>query len=185
MSKRIFDLCLSAFAILLLSPLLIGSALLVWFCDGRPILFRQIRIGRGGVGFNMYKFRSMVRNASSIGAYHTSFHDPRITLVGQFLRRTSLDELPQLVNVLAGDMSFVGPRPDLPEQKKLYTKDEWTARCSVKPGITGLAQATIRSDCTFEERKFLDLEYVREQTIFMDVKILIFTLFQILRSKGN
>lgn len=185
MSKRLFDLGFSAVAIFLLSPLLVGAAMAVWWLAGRPILFCQDRVGQDGKEFKMYKFRSMVNNASSIGPYHTEIGDFRITPVGRFLRRTSLDELPQLFNVLLGDMSLVGPRPDLPEQKKLYSNREWATRCSVKPGITGLAQATIRSDCTFEERKVLDLEYAENHTLFLDFKILNLTLLQIIQPKGN
>ena len=108
-----------------------------------PVLFRQTRLGLHGREFGMFKFRSMVKNAASIGPYFTSDNDPRITRVGRFIRRTSIDELPQILNVLRGDMSLVGPRPDVPAQRALYSDADWAQRCSVRPGITGLAQALL------------------------------------------
>lgn len=176
MTKRLFDLLLSALALLLLSPLLLGTALAVWWEDGRPVLFRQVRVGRQGREFGMYKFRSMVKNAAAIGPYHTASDDPRITRVGRFIRRTSLDELPQLLNVLKGDMSLVGPRPDVPAQRALYSQADWAARCSVRPGVTGLAQARLRSAATPEQRLALDLQYAREAGVWLDLRILWWTL---------
>jgi lipopolysaccharide/colanic/teichoic acid biosynthesis glycosyltransferase len=120
----------------------------------------------------MYKFRSMVKNAGAIGPYYTASDDPRITRVGRFIRRTSLDELPQLFNVVKGDMSLVGPRPDVPAQRQLYTAEDWQLRCSVRPGITGLAQAELRSEATPEQRLALDLRYAREHSLPMDLCIL-------------
>jgi len=124
-----------------------------------------------------------VKNAASIGPYNTQAGDPRITRVGRFLRRTSIDELPQLLNVLKGDMSLVGPRPDLPVQRSLYNAADWAQRCSVRPGITGLAQAALRSDATPEQRLALDLQYAREHGLRMDAKILLLTLGR-LSAKG-
>ena len=139
MTKRLFDLLLSALALLLLSPLLLGTALAVWWEDGFPLLFRQVRVGR-------------------------------------FIRRTSLDELPQLLNVLLGHMSPVGPRPDVPAQRALYSEADWAARCSVRPGVTGLAQARLRSAATPEQRLALDLQYAREAGLWLDLRILWWTL---------
>jgi lipopolysaccharide/colanic/teichoic acid biosynthesis glycosyltransferase len=174
--KRAVDLLVSLSAVLLLAPVLAAVALAVLLDDGRPVLFRQMRIGRAGREFGMLKFRSMVRDASAIGPYHTQAADARITRVGRFIRRTSLDELPQLFNVLAGHMSLVGPRPDVPAQRSLYSEQEWAARCSVRPGITGLAQALLRSQATQAQRLELDLRYAREHSLWMDCKIVLWTL---------
>jgi lipopolysaccharide/colanic/teichoic acid biosynthesis glycosyltransferase len=170
MIKRLFDIVASLVALLLLSPLLLGTALAVAIESGLPVLFRQTRIGLLGREFGMFKFRSMVKNAASIGPYFTSANDPRITRVGRFIRRTSLDELPQLINVLTGDMSLVGPRPDVPAQQSLYTAADWAQRCSVRPGITGLAQALYRSDSTEAQRLEADLRYTREASLWLDLK---------------
>jgi lipopolysaccharide/colanic/teichoic acid biosynthesis glycosyltransferase len=182
--KRAMDLALSALALLLLSPLLLGVALAVALESGRPVLFRQHRVGRDERLFGLYKFRSMVKDAASIGPYHTAADDPRITRVGRFIRRTSLDELPQLLNVLKGEMSLVGPRPDVPAQRSLYSEADWRLRCSVRPGITGLAQALLRSAATPEQRLDLDLRYVRERSLWLDLKIMAWTLGR-LTGKGS
>lgn len=181
--KRLFDITASLFALLLLSPLLLGTALAVALESGFPVLFRQTRIGLLGREFGMFKFRSMVKNAASIGPYFTSDNDPRITRVGRFIRRTSLDELPQLINVLLGDMSLVGPRPDVPAQRCLYSETDWAQRCSVRPGITGLAQALYRSDSTEAQRLEADLRYTREASLWLDLKICWWTLMR-LRGQG-
>ena len=182
--KRLIDLLLSAVALLLLSPVLLLTALAIALEDGRPILFRQTRFGLGGREFGMYKFRSMVRNAAAIGPYFTSSQDPRITRVGRFIRSTSLDELPQLLNVLRGDMSLVGPRPDVPAQRGQYSDAEWSARCAVRPGITGLAQVRLRSEGTEAQRLALDLDYARRQSFWLDLQIMVQTLGR-LSGKGS
>ena len=182
--KRLMDVALSVLALLVLSPVLVGTALLITLESGLPVLFRQTRIGLGGREFGMYKFRSMVKNAASIGPYFTSANDPRITRVGRFIRRTSIDELPQLLNVLLGDMSLVGPRPDVPAQRQLYAEADWAARCSVRPGITGLAQALLRSEGTDAQRLELDLRYVREVSVCFDLRIMLWTLGR-LTGKGS
>lgn len=169
--KRLFDIATSLLALLLLGPVLLGTALAVAIESGFPVLFRQTRVGRLGREFGMYKFRSMVKDAASIGPYFTSANDPRITRVGRFIRRISLDELPQLLNVLKGDMSLVGPRPDVPAQRSLYTEADWAQRCSVRPGITGLAQALYRSESTEAQRLEADLRYTREASLWLDLKI--------------
>lgn len=176
MTKRILDLAFSSAALALLSPLLLAVSIAIALDDGFPVLFRQRRVGKGGREFDMLKFRSMVKNAASVGPYFTQTADPRITRVGRFIRRTSLDELPQLFNVLKGDMSLVGPRPDLPVQKSLYSEADWAERCRVRPGITGLAQALYRSDCTEQQRLEADLRYVREASFWLDLRILWWTL---------
>ena len=182
--KRLMDIVLSLVALVLLSPVLVLAALAIILDSGIPVLFRQTRIGIGGREFGMYKFRSMVRDAASVGPWFTQDGDPRITRVGRFLRRSSIDELPQIINVLAGDMSLVGPRPDVPAQRELYSAADWAQRCSVRPGITGLAQAIIRSEGTPQERLALDLRYTREAGVWLDIKIMFWTLGR-LGGKGS
>jgi lipopolysaccharide/colanic/teichoic acid biosynthesis glycosyltransferase len=183
--KRVLDVLVAAAALIVLSPVLALVALAIVLETGLPVLFRQVRIGLGGREFGMYKFRSMVRNAAAVGPYYTSAADPRITRVGAFIRRTSLDELPQLFNVLAGDMSLVGPRPDVPAQRSLYTGEAWAQRCSVRPGITGLAQATLRSEATPEQRLALDLRYAREHSLWLDLRILAWTVGRLAGKGAN
>ncbi len=178
------DVPLSLVALVMLSPVLAATAVAIAAESGWPVLFRQTRLGLNGQSFGMFKFRSMVKNAAAIGPYFTSNDDPRITRVGRFIRRTSLDELPQLFNVLTGDMSLVGPRPDVPAQRSLYVDADWAQRCSVRPGITGLAQAKIRSGGSEGERLALDLRYTREQSLWLDLKILWWTLGR-LSGKGS
>ena len=178
------DVLLSLVALVSLSPVLAATAVAIAAESGWPVLFRQTRLGLNGQSFGMFKFRSMVKNAAAIGPYFTSNDDPRITRVGRFIRRTSLDELPQLFNVLTGDMSLVGPRPDVPAQRSLYVDADWAQRCSVRPGITGLAQAKIRSGGSEGERLALDLRYTREQSLWLDLKILWWTLGR-LSGKGS
>ena len=174
--KRAMDIVLSLVALCALSPLLLAAALTIAVETGLPVLFRQTRVGLNGREFGMFKFRSMVKNAASIGPYFTTDNDPRITRVGRFIRRTSIDELPQLINVLRGDMSLVGPRPDVPAQRSLYSEADWAQRCSVRPGITGLAQALYRSDSTEVQRLEADLRYTREASLWLDLKICWWTL---------
>jgi lipopolysaccharide/colanic/teichoic acid biosynthesis glycosyltransferase len=183
--KRGFDLVLSALSLLALSPLLAGAAAAIAVESGFPVLFRQQRVGLGGRTFAMLKFRSMVKDAASIGPYYTSGNDPRVTRVGRFLRRTSIDELPQLWNVLRGDMSLVGPRPDLPVQQSLYTPADWALRCSVRPGLTGLAQATLRSQATPEQRLAADLDYARHPGVWRDLRIIAMTFGRLTGQGSN
>ncbi|MBM5796677.1 MAG: sugar transferase [Cyanobacteria bacterium K_Offshore_0m_m2_072] len=182
--KRGADLVFSALLLLLLAPLLLLLALAVRLDSPGPLLFRQQRVGLGGMTFSMLKFRSMVADAPLLGGYSTVPGDPRITRSGRWLRRFSLDELPQLLNVLRGDMSLVGPRPDVPAQRTGYSEEEWRQRHRVRPGITGLAQATVRSHARPGQRKDLDLRYVREQSLGLDLWILGQTLRQLL-GKGS
>jgi lipopolysaccharide/colanic/teichoic acid biosynthesis glycosyltransferase len=174
--KRLFDVLMALVALVLLSPVLLAAALAVLLESGPPVLFRQKRVGMGGRPFEMLKFRSMVKDAASRGPHFTTEADPRITHVGRILRRTSVDELPQLWNVLRGDMSLVGPRPDLPLQARDYRPEDWALRCSVRPGLTGLAQATLRSQATPEQRLAADLAYARGASLMADLRILFMTL---------
>jgi lipopolysaccharide/colanic/teichoic acid biosynthesis glycosyltransferase len=182
--KRLMDFLVGLAALLLLAPVLLGAALAVALESGSPVLFRQTRIGQGGREFQMYKLRSMVNNAAALGPYYTTGDDARVTRVGRFLRRSSIDELPQLFNVLKGEMSLVGPRPDVPQQRELYSTADWARRCSVKPGITGWAQALLRSEATDEQRLTLDLRYVSEHSLWLDLRIIFWTLAR-LSGKGS
>lgn len=183
--KRLFDLFSSLFVLLCVLPLFLIVSIFIMLDNFGPVFYTQKRIGLNGREFSMYKFRSMRVNADKIGPYFTSENDPRITRVGRWLRRTSIDELPQLLNVLLGSMSVVGPRPNVAQQEQLYTAENWRKRNTVKPGITGLAQATKRSAATVEERDSLDLEYVDKHNIMFDLKIIFMTIKQVIVKGGN
>ena len=184
MIKRLFDVAVSTTVLLVAAPLMGAIAVAILLRDGRPIIFRQVRVGQDARPFEILKFRTMLKNAQAIGGISTAAADPRITPLGRFLRKTSLDELPQLINVLRGDMSLVGPRPDTPQQERDYSPDDWRARCSVRPGITGLAQATMRSSATPEQRLALDLQYSRNPGLLQDLKILRKTVAQVFGKGG-
>ncbi|MEH6689099.1 MAG: sugar transferase [Halopseudomonas sabulinigri] len=182
--KRIFDVVISILALLALSPVFILVPLIIRR-DGGPALFRQVRIGLHGKAFSIYKFRSMLINSEQLGGYSTQENDPRVTKIGRFVRKTSIDELPQLLNVLKGEMSIVGPRPNVPKQRQEYNQEQWDLRNSVLPGITGLAQALLRSGATWQQRYDLDVEYVGSWSLFFDFKIILLTVKQILTKGGN
>lgn len=174
--KRLIDVAGAAAGLCLLTPLLLVVAALVWRDLGRPILFRQVRPGRGGRPFTMYKFRTM-RDACD--AHGRPLPDAeRLTPLGRFLRRFSLDELPELWNVLRGDMSLVGPRPLLMEYLPRYTPDQ-ARRHDVRPGITGLAQVLGRNAIPFSQRLALDVQYVDHFSLWLDAKILWWTLIRV------
>ncbi|RED84027.1 sugar transferase [Cohnella phaseoli] len=179
--KRSFDIVVSFTFLLLTLPFLLIISLAIVINSKGGVLFKQNRVGIYGKEFPIYKFRSMIPDAESRGPYYTAKGDKRITRVGAFLRKTSLDELPQLINVLKGDMSLVGPRPDLQAQKEFYSDAEWEMRHRVRPGITGYAQATLRSDATIEQRKELDLNYVKECSFSFDIKIIFLTAKQVVK----
>lgn len=184
---RVRDLLIVCVLLVVLSPILLTCALMVrWFSPG-PVLFRQRRLGLHGRPFFLLKFRSMKHNAPDLrnpdGSAYTGDDDPRVTEVGRFLRKTSLDELPQLLNVLRGEMSLVGPRPDQVDQFRFYTEDE-KRKLTVKPGITGLAQISGRNSISWSKRKMLDVEYVSRQSFWLDLHILIHTLPFVLLHKG-
>jgi len=186
--KRSFDLLVSSTALVLFSPLLLLIALAIGIDSHfqSAVLFRQQRLGRNGASFRLYKFRTMFPDAADIrnsdGSSFNAAHDDRVTRVGAFLRSTSLDELPQLFNILIGQMSLVGPRPDLVDQAQYYSGDEWR-RNLVKPGITGLAQTSGRNSISWAARKQIDLEYVANQSIRLDLKILLRTIPCVLRTR--
>ena len=182
--KRLIDLSASFLALLFLLPLLAIIALLIRLeSNGNPLFFQE-RIGENGKPFRIVKFRSMVKDAPKLGSWQTQENDPRITRLGNFLRRTSIDELPQLWNVLTGDMSLIGPRPQTPAQITLYNPADWHGRHLVRPGITGLAQVNGRSAITLEEQIKYDLQYVMHLTPAMDMRIFLATLNQVLRKTG-
>jgi exopolysaccharide biosynthesis polyprenyl glycosylphosphotransferase len=184
--KRVIDVVVSAIAIVLLSPIMLGLAILIRLRDGSPILFRQERVGLHGRRFDVVKFRTMTRDAEArlpdvidqsevSGAAFKLTNDPRVTPTGRWLRRTSLDELPQLWNVLMGEMSLVGPRPALPREVEGY--DLWhRRRLSMKPGITGLWQVSARRSPDFDQWAELDLKYIDRWSLWLDIKILARTL---------
>jgi lipopolysaccharide/colanic/teichoic acid biosynthesis glycosyltransferase len=178
--KRIFDFIVSLAFLIFLFPFIILISLAIIIESKGGVIFMQERVGQSAKPFQIYKFRSMVVGANQKGPYFTAKGDPRITRVGAFLRKTSLDELPQLLNVLKGDMSLVGPRPDVFAQRSNYTQEEWEKRTRVKPGITGLAQATIRNVGGPGQRTALDLEYVKNASFWLDLKILLLTVKQVL-----
>lgn len=178
--KRIFDICASLFGLIILSPIFLGIAIAIK-CDSKgPVFFRQERIGKKGKVFNIYKFRTMVVNAESIGeglVCRDDF-DPRITRVGRLLRKTSLDELPQLINVFIGEMSVVGPRPPViyhPYAGYEAYSENAKERFVMRPGITGLAQVRKRNSATWDERIIIDIEYVEKFSILLDAFIILKT----------
>jgi exopolysaccharide biosynthesis polyprenyl glycosylphosphotransferase len=174
-AKRVFDFLSTIVLIAISLPLGLVIAVLVRRDSPGPILFSQIRIGRGGKPFRLYKFRSMHVNAPEYAVHPQQTEDPRITRVGRFLRRTSLDELPQLINVLRGEMSLVGPRPEMPFIVEQYTADQ-RQRLQVTPGITGLWQLSADRAFLIHENILYDLYYIRHRNFFMDVAILLHTV---------
>lgn len=183
--KRLFDIAVSLIALVLFSPVMLLVALAIKLGSKGPVLFTQPRVGVHGELFPVFKFRSMVVGAASQGPYFTQGNDPRITPIGALLRKTSLDELPQLLNVLLGHMSLVGPRPNVPAQRDEYSQAQWDKRNSVRPGITGLAQAIKRSAATPDERTQLDLEYVDKASLWFDIYVILLTVKQVVAGKGT
>lgn len=181
MLKRIFDILLAGILLVLLMPVLVSIALLIRYHLGSPIFFRQNRPGLHGEDFQLIKFRTMKELSNKQGEVLSD--EERITRLGRFLRASSLDELPQLWNVIKGEMSFVGPRPLLPEYLPLYNSNQ-KRRHDVKPGITGLAQVNGRNALNWEERFALDLWYVDHQSFYLDMKILMFTIKKVLMREG-
>jgi lipopolysaccharide/colanic/teichoic acid biosynthesis glycosyltransferase len=183
--KPALDFSLALILALLTFPLLILASLLICLeTRGSPI-FLQRRIGKGLKPFTMFKLRTMLRNASNQGPETTLPGDPRITRIGRILRRCSLDELPQLWNVLLFQMSLIGPRPAPGSLEKEYLPEAWNLRHQVRPGITGLAQASLRSDATMQELMELDSRYVRELSFQLDCEILARTIAMVLSGKAS
>lgn len=193
--KRLLDIFLSLAVMIALAPLMLILAIAIKLTSPGPVIFSQIRVGRFGRHFKFYKFRSMyidaerrksallAQNESADGVLFKMKHDPRITGIGHFLRKTSMDELPQLFNVLTGDMSLVGPRPPLPQEVQNYSLED-RKRLNVIPGLTCLWQISGRSDIPFSKQVKLDKEYIRARGFREDLKILFLTIPAILTGKG-
>lgn len=179
--KRVFDFLLALFLLILLSPLILLTALFVAFFLGKPILFKQMRVGYQEKIFTVYKFRTMLNAQNKAGDLLPDAE--RLTALGKFLRITSLDELPQLLNVLKGEMSFVGPRPLLIEYLPLYSIEQ-KHRHTVKPGITGWAQINGRNAISWDEKFKLDCWYVENQSFWLDIRILLHTFLKVFKCKG-
>lgn len=196
--KRAIDITGAAVGLVLTSPIMAAAAIAVRLESPGPVIFRQVRVGQHGIPFTLYKFRGMYVDARErfpeLYAYQYSpeelpslvFHpkdDPRVTRVGRFLRRTSIDELPNLWNVLKGDMSLVGPRPEIPEMLPYYG-DATDTILSIKPGVTSPAKVSGRDELTFTETLALDLEYVKNRSLWLDLRILWQTAIAVLRQDG-
>ena len=179
--KRFFDIVLSACALVVLSPVLLIVAILVRTKLGSPVIFCQERPGKDGKIFKLYKFRSMTDERNEDGELLPD--EVRLTRFGQFLRSTSLDELPELWNILKGDMSIVGPRPLLVQYLPLYNEEQ-RHRHDVRPGLTGLAQVNGRNAISWEERFAYDVAYTREITLWLDLKIIMQTVGKVLHRSG-
>lgn len=192
--KRVFDILASALGLIILSPLFLFLIIRIKHEDGGPAFYSQERIGKDGKPFKMYKFRSMIVNADQMidqledqneidGAMFKIKDDPRITKIGHTIRKYSLDELPQLWNVLIGDMSLVGPRPPLPLEVAEYT-DYDKQRLLVMPGCTGLWQVTKRNEADFDEMVWLDIVYINHSGILEDLKLIIKTVLVMIHPNG-
>ena len=193
--KRIFDVVSSIVVLILASPIFIITAIAIRVESKGKVIFGHTRIGKDGVSFKVYKFRSMYENADEIferfteeqkREYYENFkldNDPRITKVGKFIRKTSLDELPQLINIIKGDMSVVGPRPIV--EKEIVKYGKYFERVfSVKGGLTGYWQANGRSDTTYDERVQMDMYYIDNRSFIMDIKIILKTIIAVVKKEG-
>ena len=184
--KWICDFIASLIGLIILLPLFIIIAILIKIDSKGPVFFLQERLGKDGKTFKMYKFRTMVKNAENKGSgIYTSKEDPRITKIGHFLRKTSLDELPQLINILKGEMSLVGPRPPVPYHPYKYEEysKKQKKRFNVKPGITGYAQVSGRNKLSWDERIEYDIKYVNKRNLLLDIKIIFFTFYKLFKKE--
>lgn len=186
-AKRIADFMLASLALILLGPLLLLLAVLIKVSSPGPIFFRQPRLGKDGKVFEIYKFRTMHHNAPVLknedGSMWTGKEDPRIFTVGKILRKYSLDELPQFINVVLGDMSIVGPRPDLAEQRTLYVEDQ-ERKLLMRPGITGWAMVNGRNTIPWERRIELDIWYIDNHSLWLDLKTALMTVPVLVFGRG-
>jgi lipopolysaccharide/colanic/teichoic acid biosynthesis glycosyltransferase len=181
---RILDILIAAIALILLAPFLAIAAVAIKLGSRGPVVYRQRRVGRDGAEFEMWKLRTMEQGSDPVGVGTiVTREDPRVTAAGRFLRRTSLDEVPNLVNVLRGEMAIVGPRPTIPAQVDDYTPRQ-NRRHEVLPGITGWAQVQGRAGIPWEQRIELDVEYVGRRSLALDARILAKTLWLVVSGKG-
>lgn len=193
-SKRLIDILLSLLGLIIVSPIMLIVAILIKLESTGPIIFSQKRVGLNGKEFNMLKFRSMVQNAEELkeklqkqnemsGPMFKMKEDPRVTKVGRLIRKTSIDELPQLINVLKGEMSLVGPRPSLPKEVAKF--EPWMLeRLNVKPGLTCYWQVSGRNNIDFEDWMKLDIKYVKERNLVLDIKLIFKTFFVLFGDKN-
>lgn len=185
--KRLLDILLALCGLPILTAVLLICAPLIYLADKGPVFYNAPRLGYHGQIFTMYKLRSMVVNAPDIrqsdGSTYNGDSDPRLTPIGRFLRKTSLDEAPQVINVLKGDMSIVGPRPDLPEHREQYVGDE-AKKLNVRPGITGYNQAYFRNTVSWKERLRNDVDYVQRLSFGLDMKIIFRTAMTVLKHEN-
>lgn len=179
--KRILDFLIALIVLIVLSPVILIVGILVYIKLGSPIIFKQERPGKDGKIFKMYKFRTMLDSYNKFGEALPD--KERLTKFGKILRSTSLDELPELINVIKGDMSLVGPRPLLVEYLELYS-DEQKKRHNVRPGITGWAQVNGRNSISWNEKLNLDVEYVKNLSLILDIKILFLTVYKVFKRDG-
>lgn len=188
--KRATDICLSMFGIVTLFPIGIIISTLIFIESRLPVFYIQKRVGKDGKVFKLYKFRSMVNGAEKYtGPVWARKNDPRVTSIGRFLRKTRLDELPQLINVLRGEMSLVGPRPERPEIIEYLKQEipEYTKRLQLKPGLTGLAQVNHHYDCSIADVKkklACDFYYMENQNLLLDLKVFLKTVLVVLTGRG-
>ncbi|MDD6703444.1 MAG: sugar transferase [Oscillospiraceae bacterium] len=187
--KRVFDFIISLFALIILSPLFLLISLTILIGDGKPVLFRQKRVGKNNELFTIYKFRTMKRGTENVASGKLENANAKITKFGRILRATSIDELPQLFNILNGTMSLVGPRPLIPEETEIRELREKYNVYTIRPGITGWAQVNGRDNISLEQKALLDKEYVEKQSLGFDIKILVMTVLKVLRredvNEGN
>lgn len=180
--KRLFDVCCSIIILYIIAPFIVGISIIIKLTSKGPVFFKQERLGKNGKVFEIMKFRTMIDNAVNTGPGLSTYEgDPRVTKVGGFLRKTSLDELPQLFNVLKGDMSLIGPRPPVPYHPRNFEEysERQALRFEVTPGITGYAQVKGRNSLTWDERFEFDIKYVKRQSLLMDLVILILTIIKV------
>lgn len=193
--KRVIDIVCSLLSLIILSPVFLILAILVKTTSKGPVLFAHKRVGKNGKEIKIYKFRSMVTNAEELiksftpdqkAEYEKNYkleNDPRVTKVGKFLRKTSLDELPQLFNILKGDLSIVGPRPVMDVETQIYGKYR-SMLLSVKPGLTGFWAANGRSDTTYKRRRAMEIYYVKNRSLLLDIKIIFKTFISVFKGEG-
>ena len=182
--KRVLDIVIAMIGIMILIPVFVVVAPIIYFTDKGPVFYNANRIGKDGKLFKMYKFRSMYVNAPDIrnsdGSTYNGDDDPRVTKIGKFIRKTSIDEFPQFINVLIGDMSVIGPRPDPPDDMDIYTEEQKT-KLRVRPGITGYNQAYFRNSIVQNEKFANDVYYANNISFMFDIRIFVKTIMSVLK----